>query len=116
MNPDYLTVAPATTVGEAKALVLGSGLDHHGVSYLYVTHPGGPVLGVVDARQILLSTDATPMEDLMASPVVAAEVDDVREDLTAVFAKYHFRMIPVVDAEDRIQGVVHYNDIMKSST
>jgi magnesium transporter len=116
MNPDFLTVAPEATVGAAKALILGSGLDHHGVSYLFVTHPGGPVLGVVDARELLLSTDDTIMEAIMANPVVAAEVDDVREDLTAVFSKYHFRMIPVVDEEDRIQGVVHYNDIMKSST
>ena len=116
MNPDYLTVTPETTVGESKALILASGLDQHGVSYLFVTQAGGPMLGVVDARQILLSADDITMEALMASPVVAAEVDDAREDLTAVFSKYHFRMIPVVDAEDRIQGVVHYNDIMKSST
>ena len=40
-------------------------------------------------------------------------MDDVREDLTAMFSKYHFRMVPVVDAEDRIQGVVRYGDIMK---
>jgi len=116
MNQDYLTVAPDTTVRAAKTLILGSGLDHHGVSYLFVTQAGGPILGVVDARELLLSTDDTTMEAIMASPVVSAEVDDVREDLTAVFGKYHFRMIPVVDGEDRIQGVVHYNDIMKSST
>jgi len=47
---------------------------------------------------------------------VSAEVDDSREDLRAIFGKYHFRMIPVVDVEDRIQGVIHYNDIMKSTT
>ena len=115
MNQDYLTIAPGGTVAQAKALILGSGLDHHGVSYLFVTEGQGPLLGVVDARQILLSGDEATMESLMANPVVSAEVDDVREDLTAVFAKYHFRMFPVVDAEDRIQGVVHYNDIMKNN-
>jgi magnesium transporter len=115
MDQDFLTVAPEATVAQAKARILTSGLDYHGISYLFVVSAGGPVLGVVDARQLMVSLDDATMESLMVSPVVSAEVDDVREDLTAVFGKYHFRMIPVVDAEDRIQGVVHYNDVMKSS-
>jgi CBS domain-containing protein/sporulation protein YlmC with PRC-barrel domain len=115
MDQDYLTIAPAATVGEAKALILASGLDYHGISYLFVTVAGGPVLGVVDARQLLLEQDSATMEAVMVSPVVTAEVDDAREDLTTLFGKYHFRMVPVVDPEDRIQGVVRYVDIMKTS-
>ena len=116
MNQEFLTIDPKATVAEAKHRILESGLDYSGISYLFVMAAGEPISGVVDARQILVSPDVATMESLMTSPVVSAEVDDAREDLTAVFSKYHFRMIPVVDAEDRIQGVVHYNDIMKSST
>jgi CBS domain-containing protein/sporulation protein YlmC with PRC-barrel domain len=113
MDQEYLTITPTATVTAAKALILASGLDYHAISYLYVTAAGGPVLGVVDARSLLLAQDAATMEELMTSPVVSAEVDDAREDLTAMFSKYHFRMVPVVDSEDRIQGVVRYVDIMK---
>ena len=49
----------------------------------------------------------------MVSPVVAAEADDLQDDLAELFAKYHFRMIPVVDAQDHLLGVIHYKDIMK---
>jgi len=112
MDQEYLTIAPAVTVGEAKAMILASGLDYHGISYLFVTVAEGPVLGVVDARSLLLASDDETMESLMVSPVVTAEVDDDREDLIAMFSKYHFRMVPVVDEEDRIQGVVRYVDIM----
>ena len=114
MDQEYLTIAPTATVGEAKALILASGLDYHGISYLFITVATGPLLGVVDARNLLLARDEETMESLMISPVVSAEVDDAREDLTAMFSKYHFRMVPVVDAEDRIQGVVRYVDIMKT--
>lgn len=116
MDQEFLTVDPATTVQEAKARIQTSGLDYHGISYLFVVSLEQQILGVVDARQILVSGDLDTMETHMLSPVVSAEADDLREDLKALFAKYHFRMIPVVDAEDRIQGVVHYNDIMKSSS
>jgi CBS domain-containing protein/sporulation protein YlmC with PRC-barrel domain len=115
MDQEYLTIAPDATVAEAKARIRASGLDYHGISYLYVQVAQGPVLGVVDARQILLATDPETMESLMVNPVVTAEMDDVREDLTAMFSKYHFRMIPVVDAEDRIHGVVRHGDMMKAS-
>ena len=115
MDHDYLTILPEATIAQAKQLIQASGLDAHGISYLFVMQPEGPILGVVDAREILLAQDADRMEDLMTSPVVAAEIDDSREDLTTMLAKYHFRMVPVVDTEDRIQGVVHYDDIMKGS-
>jgi magnesium transporter len=114
MDQNYLTIGPDATVAEAKARIRTSGLDYRGISYLYVQVDHGPVLGVVDIRQILLATNAETMNALMVSPVVTAEVDDVREDLAALFSKYHFRMIPVVDAEDRIQGVVRHGDMMKS--
>jgi CBS domain-containing protein/sporulation protein YlmC with PRC-barrel domain len=115
MDHDYLTITPEATVGDAKRLILASGMDAHAISYLYVMVPEGSILGVVDARQLLLAQDSETMEEIMTSPVVSAEVDDVREDLTTMLGKYHFRMVPVVDLEDRIQGVVHYDDIMKGS-
>jgi Mg/Co/Ni transporter MgtE len=53
------------------------------------------------------------MEDIMVSPVVAAEEDDVQDDIEEMFEKYRYRMIPVVDSHDAILGVIYYNDIMK---
>jgi CBS domain-containing protein len=115
MGQDYLTVDPTGTVEHARGLVRSSGLNYDDISYLYVVSPQDrSLIGVVDARQLLVSEEATTMEALMADPVVAAESDDIREDLTAMFEKYRFRMIPVVDAEDHILGVVRYSEIIKS--
>ncbi len=113
MSPEYLTVPLDLTVAQARSMVRQSGLGYSGISYLYAEGLDGRLLGAVDARLLLVSEDSTRMEDLMASPAVAAEADDTREDLEALFGKYHFRMIPVVDPEDRILGVIRYNDIMR---
>ena len=69
--------------------------------------------GVVDLRELLLSMDHITLSEIMVSPAVVAEENDVREDLAEMFAKYHYRMIPVVDERDHLLGVIHYNDIMK---
>jgi sporulation protein YlmC with PRC-barrel domain/CBS domain-containing protein len=113
MDQEFLTITPEATVADAKALIRTSGLDYHGISYLYVQAAQGPVLGVVDSRQVLLEVNNATMESLMVSPVVTAEVDAMREDLAALFHKYHFRTIPVVDASDRVLGVVRHGDMLK---
>ena len=40
---------------------------------------------------------------------------DLREDLEKMFEKYGFRMIPVVDEQDRLFGVIRYKDVMKAA-
>ncbi len=67
----------------------------------------------MDLRDLVLAPDTTSLGDLMVSPVVSAQDDDVREDLAEIFAKYHYRLVPVVDAEDKLLGVIRYKDIMK---
>jgi Mg/Co/Ni transporter MgtE len=52
----------------------------------------------------------------MTSPVVSAEEGDLQDDLAELFAKYHYRMIPIVDAQDRMLGVIRYNEIMAGTT
>ena len=71
------------------------------------------LVGVVDLRELVLARDDAPMGEVMISPVITAEDEDLRDDLQELFAKYHYRMLPVVDAHDRLLGVVRYNEIMR---
>jgi len=67
---------------------------------------------VVDLRELLLAPDGSPLKDIMVSPVVSALPDDTRETLEDLFAKYYYRMIPIVDEKDHMLGAVKYKDIM----
>ncbi len=114
MDQDYLSFPPDARVGEVLIKIRLSGRDTHAISYVYILGDDGRTLaGVVDLRELVLSPDARALADVMTSPVVSAEDDDIQEDLVQLFTKYHYRMIPVVDAEDHLLGVVRYNDIMK---
>jgi len=114
MSSDFLTFPPESRVGEVLQTVRRSGRDPQDVSYLYVVgEDGRSLLGVVDLRELVLAADHLRLGELMASPVVSAEEEDMQEDLAEIFAKYHYRMIPVVDAQDRLLGIIRYKDIMK---
>jgi len=114
MSSDFLTMVRETTVSEALAKIRQSSLEPESISYIYVVGENGqPLLGVIDLRELILASDDAKLGDIMIEPVVTAEEDDVQDDLAEMFAKYHYRMIPVVDSQDNILGVIRYNDIMK---
>jgi len=114
MSSDFLTMARETTVSEALTKIRQSSMEPESISYIYVVGENGqPLLGVIDLRELILASDVVKLGDILVAPVVTAEEDDVQDDLSEMFAKYHYRMIPVVDSQDNILGVIRYNDIMK---
>ncbi len=117
ISSDYVTFKKEVTVSQALGELRRSGREPDAISYLYVVNGTGRTLvGVVDLRELLLAADHLTLGDILVSPVVAAEAEDLKDDLAELFAKYHFRMIPVVDPADQLLGVIHYNDIMRGVT
>jgi magnesium transporter len=78
-----------------------------------VSGPENTLLGVADLRQVVLSPEHLTLGDILVAPVVSAEEDDTRSDLEELFGRYHYRTIPVVDAQDHLVGIIHHNDIIK---
>jgi CBS domain-containing protein/uncharacterized protein YrrD len=113
MSSDFISVAPEAKVQDVLEEMRHSKREHHAVSYVYVTVGNGSILGVVDLRDLVLAPDDATLSSIMTSPVITAEETSPREDLEAIFRKYHYRMLPVVDPSERIVGVIRYNDIMK---
>ncbi|MDR3554419.1 MAG: CBS domain-containing protein [Syntrophobacteraceae bacterium] len=113
MSQDYISVQKGASVAEVLGTIRKAGYEPRAISYVYVVEVDRrTLLGVVDLRELVLAGDETTLDDIMVSPVVAAEKDANREDLVEMFAKYHYRRLPVVDGEDHILGVINYNDVM----
>jgi magnesium transporter len=112
MATEYLTFGKETTVGEILRTIRGGAYESEVISYVYAVEDS-VLIGVVDLRDLVLAPDNATVADLMITSVVAAEEDTTRDDLEEMFAKYHYRMIPVVDIQDRLLGVIHYNDIIQ---
>jgi magnesium transporter len=117
MSTDFVSAVKEAKVGQVLHEIRTSKREHDSIAYVYVIVPDSKVVvGVVDLRELVLAADEMPLSDLMASPVVAAEQDDTREDVAELFARYHFRLLPVVDVHDVILGVIRYKDIMSGLT
>ena len=113
ITPDCFTTPRNVTVGELLRRLRGPGISKDSMAYAYVVNDEKILLGVADLRDLLSSPDDAPLESVMAAPVVSAQATDMRDDLIELFARYHFRMIPVVDEQEHLLGVVHHRDVMR---
>jgi magnesium transporter len=115
MSHKFLAFSKTTTVGEVLGRLRSVPHDRRDISYLYIlADEPKTLLGLVDLRDLVTASTEAKLGDLMIAPVVTAEPGELREDLVKLFAKYQYRMLPVVDAHEHLLGVVRYKDLMKN--
>jgi magnesium transporter len=101
------------TVGEAISyLRRDARAREKTVYYAYVLDPEEHLLGVVTFRDLIVSSGEKLIKDVMRTEVISAPEDLDQEALSKLFMRHHLLMIPIVDAEGRIKGVVNVNDIV----
>ncbi len=114
LSQNFIAMPGETTAGDALVTLRDRAPDKEAVTYVFVvTATDGVLLGVVDLRELVLAAAGTRLDELMASPPVTVDSELIKEDIVDLFAKYHFRLLPVVDASDRLLGVIGYKDIMR---
>jgi Mg/Co/Ni transporter MgtE len=80
------------------------------VMYIYVADAEGHLRGVIDINELLQANPQSKLEDIMVRNVVTVAPDTRRWTIEALFRRYRFRAIPVVDYGGKIVGVVREKD------
>ena len=116
MSERFFAFTQEARAGDVLQSLRKAAGNHQNLSYLYIVSGEGNALqGMVDLRDLVVAPENATLGELMNLPVVTANHDCLREDLVALFAKYQFHLLPVVDAQDRLLGVVRNRDIMKGT-
>jgi magnesium transporter len=112
MNTEFVAVQPALTAEETIASLRATATEAETIYYVYVTDPGGKLVGVFSLRELVMAIPSTPIRDFMHKRVVAVKLDDSQEDIAQAVSKYNLLAVPVVDDEGRIQGIVTADDAL----
>ncbi len=112
MTAEYMDLTKTMTVRDAIAHIRRTGEDSEIIYTCYVTDAARRLEGVVTVRELLLSGDDRLIAELMETDVVTAETTEDREDAVQRMMKYDFIAMPVVDAENRLVGIVTVDDVM----
>jgi magnesium transporter len=83
------------------------------IYYVYAADDGGHLLGVACLRDLIRANPEATLADLMEPRVVTVGVEEEKEEIADLFAKYAFKAIPVVDEEKRIKGVINFRSLLE---
>lgn len=111
MNPHVFALPEDITAGEAITAIQGA-RDVEMVFYLYVVDQRRHLVGVTSLRRLLLVAPDTPLKRIMTSDVYSARVDVDQEEVARQVASYNLLAIPVVDAENKLVGVITVDDVI----
>ena len=112
MTTEYVSLRPHMTVADAIMNIRRTGVDKETIYTCYVTKDR-TLIGVVTVKDLLLAEDdETPIEKIMIPNVISVNTHDDQEIVAQMFSKYNFLALPVVDKENRMVGIVTFDDAM----
>ena len=111
MTTEYVFLHPDATVEESFARIRKEGMDKETIYTCYVTQ-NRVLLGVVTVKRLLLSSYETRIRDIMETNVLSVNTHEDKEDVAQMLNKYDLSAIPVVDGDNRMVGIVTFDDAM----
>ena len=113
MTTEYVSLRPEMTVGEAILRIRRQGVDKETIYTCYVTASDRKLLGIVTVKDLLLAEDDDDkIEELMITNLICVTTQTDQEEVARMFSKYNFLALPVVDKENRMVGIVTFDDAM----
>jgi CBS domain-containing protein len=108
-----VTVAPDQSVTEACRL-----LQEKNVGCIVATE-AGQIRGILTDRDVALNVTGekkdpqqTKVRDVMHANPIRITVDKSLHDLTALMHAHHVRRVPIVNADDKLVGIVTLDDLL----
>lgn len=111
MTIEYVNIKKDMTVGEAISRIRQTAVDKETIYTCYVTEHR-KLIGMVSVKDLLMAEDSMQIEDIMETNVIYTDTHEDKEEVAKIFNKYDFLAIPVVDQEERLVGIVTFDDAM----
>ena len=116
MTRDVKTVRPDSTAKEAASFMLSEDAGSMPVS------EGDRLIGMITDRDIAVRGVAkghgpdTPVRELMTGEIICAREDDDVEEVATKMSKAQVRRLPVLDAQDKLCGIVSLGDLARETS
>ncbi|NLW80040.1 MAG: magnesium transporter [Ruminococcaceae bacterium] len=110
MTAEFTDLRRDMTVEDAIKRIRRIGEDRETIYTCYVMDDTRHLVGVVTVKDLLLAHDGALVADLMEPDIIAVATTTDQEEAVQLMAKYDFISLPVVDAENRLVGIVTVDD------
>ncbi len=113
MTMEYVALKRMMTVRQAFDKIRATGVDKETVYTCYVTDSTGRLEGIVTVKDLIFAESRDVLvKDIMETNVKYVHTDTDQEEVAALLSRYDFLAVPVVDAENRLVGIVTVDDAL----
>ena len=112
MQTEFITVPKDWTVGQSIDYMRETPDLPHRFYEIYVVDGAKRWQGAIPLDVLLRSRRPVPLTDLIEEDSRRVSVEDAQEEVARLFGKYNLVAAPVVDAEDRLVGVITIDDVV----
>ena len=112
MTIEYVDLKKQMTVDDAFTRIRRTGVDKETIYICYVTDENRKLLGIVSVKDLLLADKSEMISEIMDTNIISVGTLEDAEVVTEKFQKYDLLALPVVDRENRLVGIITFDDAM----
>ena len=113
MTTEFISLSPNMTVSQAFQRIRDTGVDKETIYTCYVLSRFNRILGLVSAKDLMLAKNQdVEVETLMTTNVITVSTMMDQEEVAKQMSKYNFLALPVVDRDNRMVGIITFDDAM----
>lgn len=112
MTNAFLALRPEMNAQQAINALREWGPNNETAYYLFVVDRDRHLVGIVSLRHLITSPPYKHLSEMMSTDVVSVPVGTDQEECAKLLRKYGFMALPVVDAEQRLLGVITVDDLV----
>ncbi|MEJ7598906.1 MAG: magnesium transporter [Kofleriaceae bacterium] len=113
MSTRYARLRPQMTADEAISYLRRQARDKiETIYYAYVLDPELRLLGVVSFRDLFAADPKNIVAEIMETDVIRVSDEMDQEGVSRIFAEHDLTVVPVVDKDGRMKGIVTVDDIV----
>lgn len=111
MTPAFVAIAPDVRADDAIVLLRRVAEEAETIYYVYVLDEAEHLLGVLSLHNLVLTRPNTPVSDVMVEDPIRVRADADQETAANLLVDKNLLALPVVDAEDRLLGIITQDDV-----
>ncbi|MFA7361124.1 MAG: magnesium transporter [Candidatus Kapaibacterium sp.] len=112
MTPDFIAIKSGWNIEEVMNHLREVGENVEYMDTIFVTDESGKLIDEIRLKEILLAKHETKVEDLMNETYVSIKVTDNQELAVEMFKEYDLYVLPVVNYENYLVGIVTADDVI----
>ena len=114
MNTQYITAHPSDTTSQIIEKLKNEAEEAESFHYVYVINETGELVGLITLRQLLIADPHDLASDFMRKKIVKVSVDTDLREVAQIFTKYDFALVPVVDEQNKLLGIITMKDALET--